>query len=248
LLGLIGSAVGCRKDSPPITQSPLSNYTGGGTASKFGRCGNIIFTISGANLGVYDVSNSSNPLLLGKAKLNVNPLSLYGKGDTLFVTHNAGINLYNVSNPLAPVLLNAMYIGGALTQIVAGKDYAFVSMHTVDKYDQYGTLVANEGLNQVWALDISNLSKMTVANKYHLGYPIGISLSNNYLYVCDSGMKVLDLSTMPYITLKTKFKLKSNPDHVISYGNSNILLSAPDGIYQYHYDQDTTLSLLSKIK
>jgi len=240
----------CRKDTDPIPQVPLVNYSAIDIDPKFGQSGNHLFIISGKSIGAYDISNPQNPIFLGLTQLTYYPLSILCKGDTLFANFDYGVKIYDASNPANLNLLISSNVKFYSHPIVASGSYDFITLHTYidEEYNGYGPTYFLAGLNQLWAFNINNLSLTNPVDTLHMQYPQGLAISNNMLYVCDSGLRVFDVSNMPSIISKKVFRFNYNPSNVINYNSTNLVLAADSGIYQYHYDLDTTLSFLSKVK
>jgi len=248
---LVSLFLGCNKEPSPLNNStpPQISYDASGTDSKIGICGTKLFTITDDKLIVLDISSPGNPTFIGTVKLNIYPQSLYCKGDTMFIGHLYGIDIYNVSNPLSPVFISSLDADKTNWPIIANDKFAFISFHKfyLPGIYQYGYGSTYYSDDKLKLFDISNIVKPKLDSTLGMIFPSGLAIDNSKLYVCDTGLVIYDLTTLPTLKLKKHFVLNYSPSKIL-VTNNKILLSGIDGIYQYLYDQDTTISQLSKIK
>ena len=73
--------------------------------------------------------------------------------------------------------------------------------------------------------------------------PLDLSADVNNLFVCDSGLKVFDITNVAKITIKKHFNIEAQ--NVLS-SNGNLIILGTTGLFQYQYVNDT-INLLSKI-
>ena len=77
--------------------------------------------------------------------------------------------------------------------------------------------------------------------------PAGLAKDGNLLFICDGigGLKVYNASNPQSLQLLNKISNIETYD-VIAY-NNNAIVVAKDGLYQYHYNDNGNISLLSKL-
>ncbi|MBC76829.1 MAG: hypothetical protein CME64_12515 [Halobacteriovoraceae bacterium] len=140
--------------------------------------------ISGTGLYIYDVSNFSNPVLVGSLDLwAVTPIKMTADGTTAYIAaDDSGVLIVDISNPAAPTLLSSFDTVGR------AKDIAFYNGHL---------LIADFG-NGLVVLDVSNPSTPGLVTTYAstVGYVYGLSLNGDVLVLDgESEFEFVDIAT-----------------------------------------------------
>ena len=96
--------------------------------------------------------------------------------------------------------------------------------------------------DQLQVLSLANIYQPQLVASYELSSPKGLALNGNLLYVCDDGIKVLDVSDHQNINLL--IHLSGIPANDVLYHDNQILVTADDGFYQYNVFGGTEFALI----
>jgi hypothetical protein len=231
LLFLSLAMLGCKKDEPdpPMNDKALTSAT-----SKFTLNGNYLYVASYQVLDVYNISGA--PKLVRTIQLNNTIETISTNGSYLFMGTANGLLIYGLDDPENPVYRTIYYQILSCSPVVVKGNLAYVSIST-------GT-VCNMGLNQLEVLDISDITKPLILKIYKFNNPRGMAIRGNYLYLCDAGLKVLDITD--YNDIKVKSALSVSADHVAVTGTT-LTVTGESGVYQYDCTDPLNLKFISKI-
>ena len=162
--------------------------SGGGSSTNVGGLthiearGNLAYIINNNGLHVWDVSNNSNPFLLGSIGTEPFPEDLYVVGKYAFVSNNSyGLKIFDVQNPSSPVLVGSFDTYSAAVESVIKDNIAYVT------YSSDGLLM----------IDISNLEYPVLIGKYENSsytYDLRLRDSLAFLTCWEEGFKIVDVS------------------------------------------------------
>ncbi len=87
-----------------------------------------------------------------------------------------------------------------------------------------------------------------MVNTQSMQSPYGLGVSGNKLFVCegDNGLKVMDLTDPAKPVFKKQFKDVRSYD-VIAL-EDQLIVTGKDGLFQYRFDEQSSLEMLSKIE
>jgi hypothetical protein len=122
--------------------------------------------------------------------------------------------------------------------VICDDDIAFVTIH--------GGTTCRGNINQLDILNIKNIAQPTLLQRYPMTSPKGIALTENHLYLCDNGLKILDRKDPVNMKLKAYFEELKVTD-AITLGDKLLLLIGEDGFYQYDITDPINPKELSKI-
>lgn len=243
-------STGCKKDNYP--ESPLqfdSLDESGGNLARFTIIGNYLCAVNGSNIKVYNIQLPANPMQVGNMGPGATILSLRTLQDSLLVIGTVGmyspyaLSVYNFKPNQSLQLLGALDSSQANDPFTFGQNYLFTSEHagaSSSYYVQYSQMFAYNIKKLNASYYYNNPDYKTRKNIYS---PLDLSADGDNLFVCDSGLKVFDITNVAKITLKKHFNIEAQ--NVLS-NNGNLTILGPTGLFQYQYATDT-VSLLSKI-
>jgi hypothetical protein len=229
----------CDKDSSAVS-GEVSNTGQGGSLAKFAIQGNFMYKVEGSTLKVYDVSNLSNTILLSSVDLQNNSVeTIFSNSQYLFFGTQNGMLIYGLSNPSVPNYISTYTHVWSCDPVVVQGNTAYVTLSTGNR--------CNRGLNQLEAIDISDISNPTILKAYQMGNPKGMAVAGKYLYVCDqlAGFKVMDITDNMNIVEVNSIKDLLAYD-VIASGNT-LTITSSKGVYQYDCSDPLNLKFLSQI-
>lgn len=230
----------CDKDSSAISSGESSNNGQGGSMAKFAIQGNYMYKVEGSILKVYDVSNTSNTILLNSIDLqNTGVETIFSNGQYLFFGTQNGMLIYGLSKPSVPNYISTYTHVVSCDPVVVKGNIAYVTLSSGNS--------CNRGLDQLEVIDIIDISNPTLLKAYQMGNPKGMAVAGKYLYLCDqlAGFKVLDITDNMNIVQVNNIETLLAYD-VIASGNI-LTITSTTGVYQYDCSDPLNLKFLSKI-
>lgn len=238
LLFLLTLLVGCAKDGGTDAPSPGSGV--GGSTARFAISGNNLYTVTNTVLQVYDISVSSNPKVGAKTTLYTGVETIFPYRSNLFIGTQTGMYIYNTLEPGNPKQIGFYSHIQSCDPVVAQGNYAYVTLRS-------GTPCRNTSANTLDVVDISNLASPKLLKSYPMINPHGLGADSSFLFVGegDFGLRVMDISDPTNVRQLQYFDSTKAYD-VIPY-QKRLIVTGPDGIYQYSYADLKTLKLLSRL-
>ena len=227
----------CSKDSDNASDASDSGI--GGSTSQFTIVGNYMYVVDHQDLKIFDLVNPENPVFYKTRTIGFDIETIFGHKNRLFIGSQWGMYIYDISIPTAPEFLSEYSHIYSCDPVVANDSLAFVTLRSMNDCRSGGTA------NQLDVIDISDVYYPRLIDSYAMTSPIGLGIDGNYLFVCDDGIKVLDFKNANNLAIR---------DHV--YGietydviphNGILLVTGPDGLFQFDYSSIDSLVLLSSI-
>lgn len=202
--------------------NPLAAAGIGGSFARFSIVDQYLYTVDNATMRVW--TGNSCPSLLETVNIGWNIETIFPWKNRLFIGSQTGVFIFNNSDPLHPVLETQFSHATGCDPVVCDDRNAYVTIHD-------GT-TCNGTFNQLDVIGIENLPTATLDKSYPMTRPMGLSVTNDFLYLCDDGLKIFD-KTDP-LNLKQKSHLKGLKTYdVIALGAGRLLVIGEDGFYQY---------------
>ena len=238
LLLLLPSLLACAKDGGGDSPSPGAG-TGGSTA-RFTISGNTLYMVNNTDLQTYDVSRSSGPKPGTKTTLGFGVETIFPYRSNLFIGTQTGMFIYDISRPNDPKRVSLYTHIQSCDPVVAQGNYAYVTLRS-------GTNCRNVATNSLDVVDISNLANPKLLKSYSMKNPHGLGVDGNLLFVGegDYGLRVMDISD-PLAVRQIQY-FDSTRTYDVIPTKKRLIVTGPDGIYQYSYADLKQLTLLSKI-
>jgi len=211
----------------------------GGSTARFAISGNTLYAVNVKSLKAFDISTPGNPQAMGETAIGNDIETIFPKDNFLFIGSQSGMFIYDISNPSGPVQVGVYTHVISCDPVVANDDYAYVTLRNATNGR------CGRGLNQLEILDISNPAQPKLINTAAMTSPRGLGIDQNWnLFVCDNGLKHLDVSDPKNIVSLATYPMTNALD-VIPIGKL-LFVIAEDGFYQYEL-VNGSLKLLSKI-
>lgn len=224
-------------DSKASNSSPVGK---GGSMARFALTVNKLYTVSNADLNVFNISKAFEPNFITKVNLNNWAIeTIFPFKNNLFIGSQTGMYIYDITNPNNPVQAGMFSHVRSCDPVIADDEYAYVTLRS-------GT--ACQGFsNQMEVLKLNNLFDVQLVKTYPMANPHGLSKDGDLLFLCDGsdGLKIYDAANVNDIKLKKHFKGIDTYD-VIAH-NKIALVVAKDGFYQYDYSNVDDIKLISKL-
>lgn len=206
-----------------------------GSYARFGLFGEYLYTVDNTKLRTWSVGNAC-ATKIDSVLVGWNIETIFPWKDRLFIGSQTGVFIFNNSNPARPVLENTFTHATGCDPVVCDDNYAYVTIHA-------GTN-CNGTFNQLDIINIQNLPSASLAKTYSMKKPMGLSVTNKHLFLCDDGLKIFD-KTNP-LDLKILSHLKNFQTYdVIAFSDEHLLLVGDGGFYQFDVSDPTKPKLLS---
>lgn len=239
---LVGIAItaACSTNSTS-TIGPGTGAGVGGSTARFTISANTLYILSNNDLKVYDIRDNLNPKSTASLAVGTGVETLFPYGETLFIGTQTGMLLYDISQPNRPQQVGMYSHIQSCDPVVAQGNYAYVTLRS-------GTPCRNAAaLNSLDVIDISNRSAPRLIKSYPMTHPHGLGADGHLLFVGegDQGLRVMDISDPANVRQLQYFENTRTYD-VIPY-QKRLVVTGPDGVYQYSYADGAALQLLSKL-
>jgi hypothetical protein len=197
----------------------------GGSLARFAIVGDYLYTVDETSLNVYSlVDNNSQMQFLGKTNLGFGAETIFPYGNALLLGTQDGMYIYDISIPASPHKLTLFQHIRSCDPVVAENNYAYITLNASNTQ-------CWRGLNEMQIVDIHDLSAPYLKTTYNLTSPRGIDIHNDTLYVCDDGLRILDVSDK-----NTPFEIAHFYDvsaEDVIYTQGRLLTTGPGGFTQY---------------
>jgi len=213
----------------------------GGSMARFTIVNDILYTVGSYNLGVFDISITSEPVQGNQVEIGWSIETIFPYENNLFIGAQNGMYIYDISEPATPEYMSTFQHVTSCDPVVVNDEYAFVTLRS-------GTVC--EGFtNQLDIIDIKNLYKPLLIKSYPMDNPHGLGLDGDALFICegDFGLKIFNAKDIHEIDKNLiKHYNDINAFDVIPY-NENLLMIGLDGLYQYDYSSLDDIEYLSHL-
>ncbi|NOT35883.1 MAG: hypothetical protein HOP11_00735 [Saprospiraceae bacterium] len=210
----------------------------GGSTARFTIYGDYLYTVDISQLYVFDIKKQC-PLLLNKVQIGWNIETIYPYNDFLYIGSTSGMFMYGLKNPALPNLISSVSHWSSCDPVVAEGNTAYVTLH--------GGTACNGYTNQLDIIDISNIYTPVIIKSYDMFSPRGLAISEDFLYVCDDGLKIYNVTDKLNMKLLKHEKLSLVNDIILYPDRKHCILTGEEGIRQYSIENNSKLRLLSNI-
>ena len=213
-----------------------------GSYARFGITDNFLYTVDNFMLRSWSLQNPSCPIRSDSVPAGWNIETIFPWKDRLFLGSQTGVFIFNNTNPAHPVQEAVFTHATGCDPVVCDDDNAYVTIH--------GGTTCNGTFNQLDVIDIKNLPSASLRKSYPMTKPMGLSVTNEHLFLCDDGLKIFD-KTDP-LNLKELSHLKNLTTYdVIALSNDLLMVIGDGGFYQFDVSDPADpkqISLLPVVK
>ena len=96
----------------------------------------------------------------------------------------------------------------------------------------HGGTNCNGTFNQLDVIDIKNLPNASLSKSYPMTKPMGLSVTNEHLFLCDDGLKIFDKSDPLNMVQLSHLKNMTTYD-VIAFSDEHLMVIGDGGFYQF---------------
>ena len=207
--------------------------------ARFAIVQDRMYSVGPRDLNVYNIANAAQPFHVGKSNIGWGIETIYPFKDKLFIGSTTGMFIFSVANPDNPVQTGQFAHVRSCDPVIADDTHAYVTLRS-------GTQCAGF-TNQLDVLTLNNVTNPTLLKTYQLTNPHGLSKDGNTLFICDGkdGLKVYNAASPVSLQLVKQIPGLDTYD-VIAF-NSNAIVVASDGLYQFNYADLNNIKQVSKL-
>lgn len=226
--------LGCESDGS-FAPNESGNFSRGGSTARFTISGEYLYTLDFNKLTTFHLQSESNVVRVDDQEIWWNEMeTIFPFGDYLFIGSTTGILILSLEDPARPRQISEFSHFVSCDPVVVEGNFAYSTLR--------GGNMCGQNFNQLDIINISNITEPRLVLSYPLSSPRGLAINNGCLYVCDDGIKVLDVSNLNDIKLITH--LEGIPANDVIFFNNQLLVTADDGFYQYNVTDCGTLTPL----
>jgi hypothetical protein len=227
----------CQMGSESFSDFSSGEGTGGSLA-RFTVTGNNLFTVDQFSLKVFNLANPREPEFMISRSVGFNIETIFPLGKNLFLGSSTGMYIYDITSPGDPKKVTFYEHITSCDPVVSDGKYAYVTLSTSRQFCWRGT-------NELQIVDLQNLKSPVLVKQYPMTQPRGLAIRNDTLWVCDKGIKILDVSNKQQIRQLYDFNDISAYDIILN--NKLALVTGETGFTEYTLENNS-IRKLSEIK
>lgn len=210
-----------------------SNIGKSGSMARFVIHDNSLYIVDSKSLRTFDITNNSFPDSIGVAEIGIGIETIFPYKNALFIGSQDGMHIFDITNRLKPEKLSTYRHIFSCDPVVADDQYAYVTLRSGS--------TCRRGENRLDIVDITDLKNPHFATSKNMRNPKGLAIDKNNLFICDEGIKVIDVSDKSDLLVKKHFQNISSYD-VIQH-NNKLFVIGDDGLVQYRYQNDSIFEI-----
>lgn len=210
----------------------------GGSMARFTIWSDFLYTVDQSQLYSFNIQ-APCPTLLNKNQIGWNIETIYPYQDKLFIGSANGMFIFELTNPSVPKLAGSLEHWRSCDPVVVQESLAYVTLHGGTECGGYS--------NQLDIIDVSNIYAPKLLKTYPLVRPLGLSVYQKYLFVCDEALKIFNVEKWQDIILIKQINHNSPYDLIINPEEKTLILVSSKGIFQYDISSPENPILLSTI-
>ena len=216
--------------------SESGNYSAGGSTARFTISGEYLYTLDYDKLTTFHLKSDTEVDFVNEQYIWWGELeTIFPYGGYLFIGSTTGVIIFSLEDPANPEEISVFNHVVSCDPVVVQGNYAYSTLRAGNRCGQ--------SFNQLDVIDISNINNPVLVTSYPLTSPRGLAIQNDCLYVCDDGIKVLDISD--HNNTQVIAHIEGIPANDVIFFNDQLLVTADDGFYQYNVTDCSTLTPLS---
>lgn len=214
-------------DSDSSSNSSFSENGQGGSLARFALYDDYLYVVDDTNLNVFSIINKEEPVQVNTVAIGFNIETLFNYKNYLYIGSRDGMYIYDLVNNEEPSYLSSVQHFTACDPVVATATHAFVTLHS--------NIGCGTNVNVLEIYNVEDVTNPILISSRNLIRPIGLGLYGDYLFVCDTEVKVFDVSDPNNSQLVTSIDVNSF-DIIIN--NGILVLIGDNGLYQYSLNPD----------
>ena len=219
-----------------------SSFGKGGSMARFGLYDKNLYVVDSYILTMFDVSNPSSPLNIGKQYVGWNVETMFIYDNHMFFGTTNGLVIHSLAVPTVPNYISTFTHATSCDPVVVQDGYAYITLR--------GGQTCHGDINR---LDVVKLSADYKSNQliasYNMTKPYGLGIEGNTLFVCDgdAGLKVYNASDKTKIADNLIAAFPGIKTYDVIPVNGYLFMIGDDGFYLYDYSNINDIKQISKI-
>lgn len=213
---------------------------------------NFMYAVNNTDLITFDIRDRENPKEINRQEIGSEIENLFESSGTLFIGSSSRMHIYSIEKSGIPAEKSeTTYSNVGLSEdvqvcdpVIAKDNRAYVTLTNVAIDVPCGT--AN--VNELRMYDVQDLSTPSLMQRLDLISPMGISISDNYLFVANmNDVQVFDISSPAEMKFVTKYPTEGCYDVIAK--NNKLFFVSKKHIKQYGFNDvrdivlETTMTL-----
>jgi hypothetical protein len=214
----------------------------GGSLARFTILNNHLYVVDNTSLKTFDLSDPANPSLIGSMDIGAGVETIFPYEYLLFIGTQFGMQIFSVYDSPIPSFLSNFEHAFACDPVVVSGNTAYVTLRS-------GT-TCRAGDDRLEVVDVTDLENPRLETTMPMLNPHGLSVSDSLLFICEGeqGFKVFNIKEK-YNPVEIAYYDSIPSFDVISlYGKKELIITGPNGIYQFDYSDPYHLKQLSRIE
>ena len=239
----------------PVRGGAVASGTGGSMA-RFAIVEDYLYTIDNIHLGVYQIDRPERLKHIEHQEVDFDIETIFPYKDRLFIGGMNGMYIYSIKDLSSPLFLGSFSHVRSCDPVVVNDTLAFVTLSSDKDWGRRQSNGCLWGEDKLEVIDISNPASPELAEETVMHNPKGLGLYGEHLYVCDGseGLKVMTFGAKedafgPYYGLDqiAHFADIQTYDVIPVAGQNRLILTGPDGLWQFDISSPETPQVISKI-
>jgi len=218
---------------------PSSSTGKGGSLARFTIVDDYLYTLSGSDMQLFDISNSADPIVWKMIEIGWDIETIFPYEDKLFIGGQRGMYIYDNNDPAHPLQISKFSHVTSCDPVVVKGNYAYVTLR--------GGTRCRGMVNRLEIIDISNIYYPKLIADYPMDGPYGLGIDRGLLFICDgnAGLKLFDASDPKALKLVSSFPDFKTLDVILR--RDIAIVVGETGLYQYNYRALEKMTLISVI-
>jgi len=201
------------------------NFTGkGGSLARFTIAGNYLYTVDQSSLHTISLADADHPIRVSDKSLGIYTETIFPYQNSLLLGTETGMFVFDLSDPANPQQSAYFQHIRSCDPVVAQDGYAYVTLNTSNQR-------CFNGMNELQILDISNLNAPVLIKTINMTKPLGLDIDNDTLYVCDDGLKVINVADKQNPVQINYFSDIQAQD--VIHQQDRLIVIGSNGLYQF---------------
>lgn len=196
----------------------------GGSLARFTIAGEYLYTVDQSSLHTISITDVEHPKKVSDKSLGVYTETIFPYENSLLLGTETGMFVFDISNPANPQQTTYFQHIRSCDPVVAQNGFAYITLNTANQR-------CFNGMSELQIVDISNLNSPQLIKTLNLASPLGLDINNDTLFVCDKGLRILDVTDKKNPSEIGYFSDIDARDVICNQGL--LIVIGSDGLHQY---------------
>jgi len=209
--------------------NPESTATGkSGSISRFAIKDHLMYAIDVNYLRVFDITDGDHPVLVQSTEVDYGLETIFIYENYIYLGAVDGVYVLDINNPTSPHQLQKLEHHISCDPVVVQNNFAYSTQRVS------ATGCGDHWLESALAVyDVTNPNEAELKKEIIMDEPFGLAVEGNWLYVCDNGIVVFDI-TDPSDPIRKELVPVTNPhDIILNYPYMLVATSTSFELYNY---------------